>query len=315
MIIDARKMLSNNHATGDCAICGGDSAEGIPVKKAVSGSFTDWQALIAAQGKTCCPECRRIIATSQMRTKCVLCVDDGDIRFVKYQDVFDVIQNPPERFVVSVPYSFKRHHWLYAGISSPERMEIGTDTGTVEYIHSKHSAVLDAIIKMIEAGVSSIQIESGNYRPGSIALLGSVFQELENVIAGYRGSGLVRLLCKIAPKDKNDQWRMEDMRTNEQSNAALYLLTLAKCSNFRVDNGLQFWGGFFEARINRVVDLPFDEATNKLMESLHCVANSGIANLIDQFDDKRKNEVMNTLRTQGKLVVSLAYSDLKKERS
>lgn len=314
MIIEARKILSNNYTQGDCAVCGGDSDGGVPVKKAVSGSFTDWQALYAASGRKCCPKCREIIANPGMRTKCVMCVSNGEIQFGKYEDIYHIVKNPPERFVISVPYSYKRHHWLYAGLSTPQKMLIGTDTETVEYRPVKHGIVLDAIETMIAAGVSAKQIESGNYHPSSIALLGAKYDELENIISQHRGNGLIRLLCKIVPKEKIDNWEVEELRTSEQSNAALYLRALASCSKFKAENGMQFWGGFFEARVNRVLDLPFEEATNKLMESLQCSPSAWIAKLIDELTDDQKKEIMETLKKQAKVCISLAYSDMKKER-
>lgn len=314
MIIDARKMLSNNYAPGDCAICGGNSDEGIQIKKAVSSSFTDWQALFAAAGRRCCKRCQAIVADSKMRTKCVFCVRAGEVEFVTYEDVYSIIKSPPDTFVLSIPYSFKRHHWLYAGISTPEKMLIGTDTETVVYRPAEHADVLEAVETMIAAGVSSKQIESGNYHPSSVALLGARYEELEGILSKHRGDGLVKLFCKVVPKQKIDNWEVEEVRTRAQSNAAYYLQTLATHSKFREENGLQFWGGFFEARINRVLDLPFEQATNKLMESLQCGPNTAIAVLIDELGDNEKREIMETLKKQARICISLAYSDMKKAR-
>lgn len=314
MIIDARKFLANNYTTGECAVCGGAvEPDAIGIKKAVSNTFTDWQALIQGTGRKCCHKCAEIIKERQCRSKCVFSQQPGSLEFFKYSAVYDVLCNPPEKFVLSVPQSFKKHHWLYAGISTPERMAIGTDTGTIIYEPAKHGKVLLCIKALLDYGVPSSQIETGLYHPSEIC--GALnFTDLENVISPHRATGLIWLLVKITPKEKIQCKEVEVVRTTAQSNAASYLLQLALCSNSRIKSGLLFWGGFFEARINRVKGLDFDKATSKLMTSLQCRPSTFIAAMVDEMSDKSKEEIMKTIREQTKLCVSLAYYDLKKRR-
>ena len=315
MIIDARKMMSDNWEAGECAVCGGVAQEKSVIKKAVSSSFTDWQALMQGTGRKCCPACEALIKNTMMRNKCIVCTAAGTVESTDYNGIHSILREPPDKFVISIPYSYKRHHWLYAGISTSKRMLIGTDTATVEYIPSKHASVLDAIEMLIKAGVSSRQIESGNYHPSSIAIIGAGFEQIESIISQHRGSGLVRLLVKISPREKFDYCGVKDMRTTEQENAAFYLRELAAHSNFRASNGMQFWGGFFEARVNRVAGLSFDKATNKLMTSLQCSPNAGITAIIDNMSNEQKDGIMKTLAEQPKVCISLAYSDMKEARA
>lgn len=314
-MINAREFLSSNHNKGNCAVCGGVvEQENLNIKKVVSSSFTDWDTLFKGGGTGCCNACMEIIKEPKMRSKCVLSTKSGSIEFVDYTKVYDVITNPIEQFVVSVPYSYKRHHWLYAGLSTPQRMLIGTDSCTIEYIPNKHKQCLESIVTMREMGVPLRQIETGQYTPAYIAIMGDKYNELESNLLPNRGTGLVRFLCKISPKDKKDFKGDEIVRTTEQDNTALFLSVLAKSSKYRIENGIAFWGGFFEARVNRVIGLPFDIATNKLMKSLHCNPNSGISEIIDGFTDVQKTSVMSTLKEQAKVCIALAYSDTRKEK-
>lgn len=314
MIIDARKFLANNDDDGECAVCGGATEpDAITIKKAVSSSFTDWQALIQGTGRKCCHKCTEIIKEKECRIRCVYSSEPGHLEFFKYDSVYNIIQNPPKRFVLSIPYSFKRHHWLYAGISTPERMAIGTDAATVIYEPGSHERVLHFIETLLDCGVPSPQIETGFYHPSKIIGIPN-FDEMENTLSPHRASGLVRLLVKIAPKEKVKYEGVKMVRTTEQSNAAFYLQTLAACSSFRIENGMQFWSGFFEARVNRVRGLDFDKATSRLMTSLQCKPNFGIASMVDGMNDETKEKVMETISEQTKLCIALAYSDLKKGR-
>lgn len=305
---------------GDCCICGGKTdGKALPVIKALGKTYTDFDNTIKGTSGICCKECKAVLAAKHSRIKPILVTDPGKVIIITKDEIWDVINNPPEKFVLSVPYSYKKHHWIFAGLSNPEKMLIGTDNKTIIYEQKIHKKIANAIMELKNMGVSSAQIISGNYHPSIMAKIGIELDKLEKIIADERITGLVEFLVKYSPKAETkltEFERDEGMITTDQSNTATFLALIAAGSKYRSNNGKQFWTGFFEHRINRVIDNDFATATSKLMESVdYDTTSSNLLNdFINNIDEETENQIMKTLRDQTKLSVVLAYDWLKKSR-
>lgn len=318
MLLEARRLLNGNEQEGDCCICGGKiDGNAIPVLKALGGSYTDFDNTIKAIGDKCCRHCQGVLKDSACRTKNILCQKSGIRTAITPDAVWELLEYPLERFVLSVPYSYKKHHWVFAGISTPGELNIGTDNRTIQYRPKEDKPIKDAIVELISMGVPKPQIISGSYHPSIAIRVGKRLDELEEIIAPHRLSGLVEFITKFAPKPESSAKKFkgdERMITKEQSNAAIYLSLIAQGSEFRATNGQQFWGGFFEHRINRVKGYPFMEATSKLMEAVgYTTTRSGGLNLfLESISEETQKEIVNTIEEQTKLCVTLAYNEIKK---
>lgn len=320
MLLSGRRFLNGNIELGDCCICGGKTDENaLPVIKALGKTYTDFDNTIKGTSGICCKECQAVLAAKSSRMKPILVVDPGKVIIITKDEIWDVINNPPKQFVLSIPYSYKKHHWIFAGLSTPEKMLIGTDNQTIIYEPKIHIKVTNAIIELKNMGVSSAQIISGNYHPSIMVKIGEKLDEMEKIIADERITGLVEFLVKYTPKAETkltEFERDERMITTEQSNTATFLSLIAAGSRYRSNNGKQFWAGFFEHRINRVINNDFATATSKLMESVDydTTCSNLLNDFINNIDEETENQIMKTLREQTKLSVVLAYDLLKKSR-
>ena len=144
LIMAARKYM---HPPDDgefiCSSCGRACTD-TPFKKALKTNFTNYSALLISGGTKVCKACLSLLDDKDLRFKPVIYRVPGIKEILNREDVLNVLKKPPDEYVLSVPYSFKKHHWLYAGLSSQKLALIGTDSRTVviDYTHSNTPEII-----------------------------------------------------------------------------------------------------------------------------------------------------------------------------
>jgi len=304
-----------------CCSCGGPQIDPQKTSKVLKSSFTTINAFMLFPGDLICKYCQELLEKRELRFKTIICKSPGNVEVIERQEVLDKLRNPPKEFVISIAYSFKKHHWLHAGLSNRERILIGTDDKMVEFVPKEHTQILNAIETMKSHGVSSREIEAGHYHPATYEKVGGVFlEQINNILQPHRPTGLVELLVKIVPsKEKKEIIKREviEMIENIDKEAAEYLSLLAQHSQYRRERGKEFWDGFFLYRINRVSRLNLPEMTDKLMGMLDIPATSAgehIIPVLNSFDLEKQKEIETTIREKSKLIVALCYQILKERR-
>ena len=318
-----RQFLYGQISVGTCCSCGGELRDALPLGKSLKSSFTTFDAFVLGSGTMVCFGCRYLLEVKPLRFNTIFCQRPGEIETKRNSELYEKIIKPPEKFVVSLSRSHKKHHWLYAGLSTPEKIFFGTDLQTILYEPQKHKVVFDTIIEMILHNVPVTQIISGRYHPATYMKVGADWLAMADAkIKTHRATGLVDLLVQISPRpEKKDLIPKEDFFTMIDPldrQAAEYLAVIALHSSYRRERGKDFWDGFFLYRVNRVSRLPLAEATNKLLSLLMVPATAAGEWVIPQLEKlsaEQQIEIEAAIRERSKLIVALAYSILKENKN
>lgn len=310
-IMNARVFMGGECAgEHDCVSCGMSMRASATYKQFIKANFCSFDELLLSKGVHLCDSCAALMNDKDMRFKPILFKEFGKKEIPERGEVLEIIRNPPEKFVLSVPYSFKKHHWLFAGMSNRHRALIGTDNRTVviDYERFDVGKILGETIKMVNAGVPRKEIICGKY---------SVFtqkkypwvEDSERIIEGLRPCGAVELAVKYTPAttEKIKIEGSERMITKSERLAAYTIYSIAATSQVRIDDGIRFWGGFLERRVNRFKGLPLHEFVSKLSASVGANHNIGVKD-IEDMSEEMETQVMEDIRNKTSLIIALAYT-------
>ena len=102
------------------------------------------------------------------------------------------------------------------------------------------------------------------------------------------------------------------MITESEQRAAEVIYSVAARSQYRANDGIRFWGGFLESRINRFKNLPLHEFVSRLSAAVGAplIFTPSISDLTEEQED----EVMGDIRRETTLIVSLAYDIVKEAK-
>ncbi len=309
----ARQLLGGQ-ASGEymCCSCGLVRAEH-SLHKAIKSTFTQMDRLLLSPSAYICDACKGIYDNSDMRFKPILCTGEP-YKVIEREQVLEVICDPPEKFVLSVPYSFKKHHWLYAGLSDRDKAYIGTDDRTVEvdYVQYDILHIIDTVQRLIAYGVPRGEIILGNYSVFTMSRFGRLLIECEAEISPLRFGGLVELIVKYTPARKEkliyESEEENPMLSESEFNAVNFLGSIANNSTYRKENGIQFWSGYFKRRVNRFKKFDAKVFASKLAEA--CGTAQGVyIDLIISKSDEELEKMMEDIRSKTDLLMSIVYSD------
>ena len=292
-----------------CASCGVEARADLNYKTVLKTNFINYDELLISGGAWLCQSCVDILEDPDMRFRPVLFRAFGVKEIPERETILPLLKSPPKQFVLSLPYSFKKHHWLFAGLSTNEVALVGTDSRTVEINYHKYdvSAIIGEVQRMIGAGIPRHEIINGRYSVFTRAKYPGV-DESEAVIEKMRPTGAVELFVKYTPaqKEKIEFKGEPTMITETEAAAAQLLYNISTSSQMRVNDGMRFWGGFFERRINRYKQLPLHEFASKLAAAVGsgCNLNSTFVNGIPEGQEEL---IMRDIREETNLILALAY--------
>ena len=320
-MISNGRIFIGTECVGDklCCSCGRQRAK-LNIKKSIKTTFTDFTQLITNPSLYICDSCIKLYNDKNMRFKPIYSDHPGTYQVIDRNEVLKIIRNPPKKFVLSVPYSFKKHHWLYAGVSSPQKAYIGTDDRTVvvDYKRFNVTQIIDNVQDCVNYGIPRNEIITGNYSTFTLSKF-SFIKDIEKIyFSEARSYGLIELAVKYTPAIKNkkiyENEEENQMLTPAEINAVNLLGLIASGSEYRVSNGLQFWDGYFERRINRYKNLNAHEFISNLTEAIGTNHISGYQNMVQELSENDLQEIMNCIRKETHLLVSIVYSERKKDQ-
>ena len=315
MIAAGRRWLHGNVECGNnqCCICGEMVEHCIPDNKVLLSNFTDFQIAYQYSGDSICTGCAMLFKNPDLRQQCILSTAAGDIEVISYEDAFNLLDTPPSQFVLSVPYSHKKHHWLYAGLSTPEKILIGTDDSTIMYIPERHKKMKELINKLLHQNVRKQELISGNYNIMNYASSVQEIKYFEEIIGNSRSNGLVKLLVTICPIDKNKKEINEPTQQYQYSKAHELLYLIAKAIPARAIDGIKFWNILYISKINKHKNKPLRKFANDICKELFALPANTIElnSFLDNFSEEEGESIMQEIRQNPVLCTSKALSLVK----
>ena len=303
-----------------CASCGRELAYK-PAKKALSSAFNQTE-LFLFPGKHLCTGCLQLFGDKDGRSKCLFYPAPGEKTIIEREQVLEILTAPPKTpFVLSVPYSFKKHHWLFAGLSVFPDVRVGTDDAGVELDYSRHDVpgAIRTVCDMLEHGVPRAETATGAYSVLTRARYGGKLLEWERILAPLRPCGGVELFVRYAPAVKKKlpfEKENDNMFTDTEKKAADLLASVAASSLYRQENGLVFWKSFFIRRVQRYASMDLHGFISSLCGAVSCPGSdlTHVTTVIDGMTDEEEKAVMETISQKPDLVVAMAYTKLRDSR-
>ena len=303
-----------------CASCGRELAYK-PAKKALSSAFNQTE-LFLFPGKHLCTGCLQLFGDKDGRSKCLFYPAPGEKKVIDREEVLPLLEKPPqEPFVLSVPYSFKKHHWLFAELSVYPHVMVGTDDRSVELDYGKYDipGAIHTIGGMLVYGVPRSEVATGAYGVLTRSRYGARLEIWEKILAPLRPCGGVELFVRYSPATKKKlpfEKENDDVFTETEKKAADLLASIAASSLYRQENGLAFWRSFFIRRVQRYASMDLHSFLSSLCGAVSCPGSdlTHVTTVIDGMTEDDEKAVMETISQKPDLIVAAAYTKLKDSR-
>lgn len=321
----ARALGVSNGAGSRCACCGDSPFDRAgPAHRVLGGNFADFGSLIAPDASDICLGCQRILAgrpgdtPPPLRTRS-LAVIDGELHLPDYAAFWSLLTDPPNALtVLSWAMTRQRHHVLHAELSTPTRLRVGSDGGTIDVRPARDRCLIAAILRLRRADAKGFgwctrdEILSGHYRASAIAQAAHAWAESEAVVATVRGSPLLGLLVAHAPILPDSTSRTDDTMLDPIDQTAADLLGhLARDSGYRVSHGKEFWGGVFARRVGRHAWRPLPAFVARMLVDCevapHAPGAQSALGIVRELDEATARDVMRRLTERTSLLIAIAY--------
>lgn len=320
ILMDARRYMTGDDLLlgGDlCVSCGLPRAN-TPVAKGMNSTFNCF-GLFLTDSRVICPQCMELFKDRAGRSKIVLYTQKGQQRIMEREDVLSLLKAPPAaEFVLSLPYSFQKHHWIHAGLSTPRKAYIGTDDGTVVIDYERHDIphLVDTAVDAVMYGLSRKELTAGKYSVFTRARFGATLDAWEAALAPLRHGGALDLIVRHIPAVKKKksftiQEEEDAVFSDTEQKAIAVLSTLAASSRYRRENGLPFWQAFFKRRIMRNVDYPLNAFFSGVARGIFCEPTLLDASLIEGMSEEDSRAVMREIKKKTDLLLAATYTAIK----
>jgi len=309
-----------------CAVCGASAFDAaLPVMKGLGSNFTDYDLLADSGAQDVCVGCARLMSgrpgddppplrTTSVRVTCASFVTLDQKGWWSIIIGADEVSSGGE--VLSWAMSRKRHHWLRAGISTPEWWAIGSDEGTI--VWKPNPKVAQCVLNLRHLGATKGAILSGHYPPKFMTKHVAAIDAAECLLRELRGHPILDLIVYAAPQVEvnNEQNEVSDMIDPTDARAAELLANLVWGSEMRADDGKYFWGGYFLRRLRRLRRLPLDTLISRLIEECQVgvSASADVVSTLSTIDQADSEAISKSLRDRTDLVHALAFSRMAEYR-
>lgn len=200
---------------GVCAVCGKTITEGVPIKKVVSSSFTDWNFLADISASHVCAACTWCIKEPKMRRSQYIATENRLVYFKREIIEHWLFFPPHPPFVFFMTSSYKKHGSFRAKVNgSRDLFYIQFEDRQILFSPNKYKELFELMKRMYATFNKTQEIGTGNYIQKRVMEYGiEKWREDEAVLKRYRGSQVFELLLYALNKPevkKND--RMRDTR-------------------------------------------------------------------------------------------------------
>ena len=177
---------------------------------------------------------------------------------------------------------------------------------------------MNSAFELLQLGVPAAQIVTGKYHPSVLIRQMRFIERAEGILSLHRPTGLVEFLVFIGPRLKavSQKEKGIEMVDPMDAKAAAFLAEFAKNSTFRKERPMDFWGGFFDSRIERVRYFRLQEMTTRLLAflSVETIATADLTKMMLELSSEETTGIEEAIRKRPRLIVALAYAHLKERR-
>jgi len=199
-----------------CAVCGKEISEGVPTKKVVSSSFTDWNILVDMTASHICKACTWCIKEPKMRRSQYIATEHELIYF-KRDDIEKYLFNPPEPpFVFFITSSYKKHGSFRARMNDSQKLfYIQFEDRQILFSPNKYRNLFELMKKMYLVFNKTQEIGKGDYIQKRVFEYGlKQWQQDEAILKQYRGSQVFELLLYALNKPEEAKKKQEKKNGN-----------------------------------------------------------------------------------------------------
>lgn len=310
-----------------CTVCGASpfAAQRRGSLRTLFGDgFDDFSALADPACDMLCAGCARLLAGRPGDNPRPLRMDSialiaGDLYRPDRGELWGyLIDPPPDLEVLSWAVTRKRHHILYAGACSPDRMPIGSDGEAIVYVPGRDMNLLCAIAELRAAGASRTAINTGHYTPQQVRRIGAGrWSTLERQIAPRRGDAVWRLAIAHVPDGEAPPHEEGSVIDPVDDQAARLLGAIARGSTLRVEQGVDFWRGLFIRRIRRNAHRPLSELVSRLMSDIATEPTGEGAQtakgMLAAWTADEEKQIRQRIQERTDLLVALSFEHRKRE--
>lgn len=300
-----------------CASCGQDRAVD-KISRAFNSTFNQTDFFLF-DSPYICTACKTLFADKDVRSKCLLWLEAGVKQVISREEVLPFLRKPSWPFVLSLPYSFQKHHIFYAGLSDAKKAVIGTDGGPVflDYATCDITAIDSLIHEMLVSGVPRKELERGVYGIYTRQKFGSQIDRWEASLAPLRPDGAIELLVRYQPATKEKvKTAIEegDVYTDTEKQAIALLASLAYASRYRREHGMDFWATYFRRRVVRYSGKDVNAFYSAMAQAIACDPTQMDLEPLHALTDAEMGcAVMKEIAEKADLLIAAAYT-IHKER-
>ena len=181
---------------GICAVCGREISEGVPIKKVVSSSFTDWNFLADMTALHVCAACTWCIKEPKMRRSQYIATEN-ELLYFKREDIETYLFDPPEPpFVFFVTASYKKHGSFRAWVNDSRHLfYIQVEDRQILFSPNKYRELFNTMKRMYTTFNKMKEIARGDYIQKRVMGYGlQRWRADEDILKQYRGSQVFELL-------------------------------------------------------------------------------------------------------------------------
>jgi CRISPR type IV-associated protein Csf1 len=188
-----------------CWLCGGKTGgRGVPVRKAIKPTFMDVSLAKAQDSKAVCAGCAFCLSYRELRNYSIVAFPGG-LKHPSRAEMREILLNPPEwPFVICIAVSGQK--WLHIRSQvaySQDNFPVQCEETTVYVQRGELAQILRPVEELYTGGFSKDEIRSGEYNPIHINKFGVArFEELEEIINGWRGRRIFELALFVAQKQE-----------------------------------------------------------------------------------------------------------------
>jgi len=188
--------IETEPADGICAVCGKEISEGIPIKRVVSSSFTDWNFLADMTASYVCAACTWCIKEPKMRRSQYIATEN-ELLYFKREDIEKYFFEPPEPpFVFFVTSSYKKHGSFRARVNDSRHLfYIQFEDRQILFSPNKYRELFNTMKRMYSVFNKMKEIAKGDYIQKRVMSYGLPnWRADEEILKQYRGSQVFELL-------------------------------------------------------------------------------------------------------------------------
>lgn len=223
--VDPREHKDFLEHEGMCYLCGEQMTHGLPIKKAFSNVYTDWNIGKHRTGTHVCEACCFALLTTKQRYGIRMysfVANESGLQVTNRKELRDVLIEPPNPpFVACLAVSQQKH------LITKAEVNYSRDVFTVMYeempviIDRQEFTKLLTLVQHYLYGFSKTEIGSGNFNQKRVLDFGiDEWQAFEKRVKVYRGNPLMDVVMFVAQKNESEEelhcFMVSELKVNQR---------------------------------------------------------------------------------------------------